>query len=54
MRVGHPVVEVEDHDGGDAAAGHHEHDAVEVGAWHGEHAAALRGYLGTYLGCHAL
>ena len=23
---------VEDHDGGDHAAGHHEHDAVEVGS----------------------
>ena len=27
------VVVVEDHDGGDHTAGHHEHDAVEVGAW---------------------
>ena len=26
------VVVVEDHDGGDDAAGHHEHDAVEVGS----------------------
>ena len=25
------VVEVEDHDGGDHAGGHHKHDAVEVG-----------------------
>ena len=25
-----PVVVVEDHDGGDHTAGHHEHDAVEV------------------------
>ena len=32
MRVGQPVVVVEDHDGGDDAGGHHEHDAVEVGA----------------------
>ena len=28
-----PVVEIEDHDGGDHAAGHHEHDAVEVGSY---------------------
>ena len=27
------VMIVEDHDGGDDAAGHHEHDAVEVGAY---------------------
>ena len=27
-----PVVKVEDHDGGDNTAGHHEHDAVEIGA----------------------
>ena len=27
-----PVMEVEDHDGGHHAAGHHEHDAVEVGS----------------------
>ena len=27
------VVVVEDHDGGDHTAGHHEHDAVEVGSW---------------------
>ena len=30
---GVPVVVVEDHDGGDNTAGHHEHDAVEVGSW---------------------
>ena len=28
------VVVVEDHDGGDHAARHHEHDAVEVGSCH--------------------
>ena len=27
------VVVVEDHDGGDHAAGHHEHDAVKIGSW---------------------
>ena len=27
-----PVMKVEDHDGGDDAAGDHEHDAVEVGS----------------------
>ena len=32
MGMGLPVVVVEDHDGGDHAAGHHEHDAVEVGS----------------------
>ena len=31
MGVGLSVVVVEDHDGGDHGAGHHEHDAVEVG-----------------------
>ena len=30
MSVGLPVVVVEDHDGCDDTAGHHEHDAVEV------------------------
>ena len=40
MCVGQPVVEVEDHDGGDAAPGHHEHDAVEEGPWHKEHACS--------------
>ena len=29
--VDHPVVIVEDHDGGHNGARHHEHDAVEVG-----------------------
>ena len=33
MGVGLSVVVVEDHDGGDHGAGHHEHDAVEVGPW---------------------
>ena len=28
-----PMMEVEDHDGGDHAARHHEHDAVEVGPY---------------------
>ena len=32
VSVSFPVVVVEDHDGGDHAAGHHEHDAVEVGS----------------------
>ena len=32
VRVRQPVVVVQDHDGGDAAGGHHEHDAGEVGA----------------------
>ena len=32
VSVSLPVVVVEDHDGGDHAAGHHEHDAVEVGS----------------------
>ena len=31
MGVCHPVVIVEDHDGGDAAGGDHEHDGSEVG-----------------------
>ena len=30
MSLRFPVVKVEDHDGGDHTAGHHEHDAVEV------------------------
>ena len=30
VSVGLPVVVVEDHDGGDHTAGHHEHDAVEI------------------------
>ena len=29
----HPVVVVEDHDGGHHGARHHEHDGVEVGSW---------------------
>ena len=28
-----PVVVVEDHDGGDHRAGHHEHDAVKIRPW---------------------
>ncbi len=35
MGVCQPVMVVENHDGGDHAAGHHEHDAVEVGPWAG-------------------
>jgi hypothetical protein len=31
MGVCQPVMVVEDHDGGDNTARHHEHDAVEVG-----------------------
>ena len=34
MGVRLAVVVVEDHDGGDHAARHHEHDAVEVGSCH--------------------
>ena len=34
MGVHQPVVVVEDHDGGDHGAGHHEHDAVKVGTCH--------------------
>ena len=33
MGVGHPVVVVEDHDGGHAARGNHEHDGSEVCPW---------------------
>ena len=33
MSVSLSVVIVENHDGGDNTAGHHEHDAVEIGAW---------------------
>ena len=31
MGVGQPVVIIEDHDGADHTAGHHDHDAGEVG-----------------------
>ena len=34
------MVVVEDHDGGDHGAGHHEHDAVEVGSYQ----RTVRGY----------
>ena len=33
MSVRLSVVVVEDHDGGDHAAGHHEHDAVKIGSY---------------------
>ena len=33
MSVRHPVVIVEDHDGGHAARGHHEHYGGEVCPW---------------------
>ena len=33
MSVSLSVVIVENHDGGDNTACHHEHDAVEIGAW---------------------
>ena len=36
MGVSHPVVIVEDHDGGDAAGGNHEHDGSEVGPCNNE------------------
>ena len=39
-----PVVVVEDHDGGDHTACHHEHDAVEVGPWDGTDTAQLLCY----------
>ena len=32
MSMSLSVMIVEDHDGGDNTAGHHEHDAVEIGA----------------------
>jgi hypothetical protein len=31
MSVGQPVMIIEDHDGADHTAGHHDHDAGEVG-----------------------
>ena len=34
MCVRLPVVIVEDHDGGDHGACHHEHDAVKIRPWH--------------------
>ena len=36
MSLRFPVVKVEDHDGGDHTAGHHEHDAVKIGSWQTE------------------
>ena len=43
MCVCQPLVVVQDHDGGDAARGHHEHDASEVGS------LKFRGFNSTFI-----
>ena len=53
MSICHPVVVVEDQDGGDHACRHHEHDSVEVGRYNENiHAFNISAFIQTNCGIY--